>query len=198
MTPLPPHAPSTVRNGCRGFTLIELLVTISLLAIMMAIAAPSFVGYHRNAELSGISNSFLAALNAARTEAMKRNMFALVTPRNNDSDWTKGWVVFVDTDDDMAFDRTKDILVMQQEAPPGSITLSGNSSTAANPSYVRYDGSGFSRPTGSDAPNTTLTISRSDAGTDYRQIRRIKIAVTGRAKICTPTASDDTNCLSTD
>ncbi|MEG0000877.1 MAG: GspH/FimT family pseudopilin [Comamonas sp.] len=198
MTPFAPHASSTTRTGGRGFTLIELLVTISLLVIIMAIAAPSFMGYLRNAELSGISNSFLAALNAARTEAMKRNMFALVTPKNNDNDWAKGWVVFVDTDNDMTFDSTKDILVMQQEAPPPYITLSGNNSTAANPSYVRYDGSGFSRPASGDLPNTTLTIARSDASTDYRQIRRIKIAVTGRAKICTPKASDDANCLSTD
>lgn len=198
MTSFPLYALLAARKGGRGFTLIELLVTISLLTIIMAIAAPSFVSYHRNAELSGISNSFLAALNAARTEAMKRNMFALVTPLNNDNDWAKGWVVFVDTDNDMAFESAKDILVMQQDPPPSYITLSGNNSTAASPSYVRYDGSGFSRPWGSDAPNTTLTIARSDAGTDYRQIRRIKIAVTGRARVCTPKASYDANCLSTD
>ena len=198
MTPVPPRASSATRTGGRGFTLIELMVTISLMAIILAIAAPNFVGYRRNAELSSISNSFLAALNAARTEAMKRNMFALVTPQTSDNDWSKGRVVFVDTDDDMVFDGSKDILVMQQEAPPPFITLSGNNSTAASPSYVRYDGSGFSRPANSDPPNTTLTIARNDARTDYRQIRRVKIGATGRAKICTPTASDDANCLSTD
>lgn len=198
MTAVPARHTRQTRQGSRGFTLIELLVTISMMAILMAIAAPSFVTYQRNAELAGISNSFLAALNAARTEAMKRNMFALVTPQNGDSDWAKGWVVFVDTDDDKAFDSTKDILVMRQEAPPGHITLSGNNSTAASASYVRYDGSGFSRPIGSDMPNTTLTIARSDAGSDYRQIRRIKIAATGRARVCTPTAASDANCLSSD
>lgn len=193
------HAsPLRARYYRQGFTLIELMVTIALLVIMMALAAPSFVSFRRNSELASISNSFLAALNTARTEAMKRNMFAMVVPQNADNDWTKGWFVFVDTDDDKAFDATKDILVMQQEAPPSYITLTGNNSTAAAASYVRYDGSGFSRPTGADVPNTTLTISRSDASGDYRQIRRIKIAVTGRARVCTPTASNDANCLSTD
>lgn len=198
MTALPAHVGSPPRLGCRGFTLIELLVTISMLVVMMGIAAPSFVGYLRNAELTGISNSYLAALNAARTEAMKRNMFALVTPLNNDNQWSKGWVVFVDTDNDMVFNSSKDILVMQQEAPPSYISLSGTSTTAANPSYVRYDGSGFSRPKSNDMPATTLTISRSDAGNDYRQIRRIKIAATGRARICTPKASNDASCLASD
>lgn len=197
MTPLLAH-PLKARHGSQGFTLIELMVTIALLVIMMALAAPSFLSFRRNSELASISNSFLAALNTARTEAMKRNMFAMVVPLNADNDWSKGWLVFVDTDDDKAFDSTKDILVMQQEAPPSYITLTGNNSTAASASYVRYDGSGFSRPTGTDVPNTTLTISRSDAADDFRQIRRVKIAVTGRARVCTPTASNDATCLSTD
>lgn len=197
MKPTPLHRASPSHKG-RGFTLIELMVTIALMSIMMAIAAPSFVTFRRNAELTSISNNFLAALNAARTEAMKRNMFAMVVPLDGDNDWSKGWRVFVDKNDNQTFDASTDILVMQQEAPPPYITLSGNNSTAASASYVRYDGSGFSRPTGTDVPNTTLSISRSDASSDFRQIRRVKIAVTGRARVCTPTASDDATCLSTD
>lgn len=180
-------------NAAKGFTLIELMVTIALMAIMLGMAAPNFVSFKRNSELTSISNNFLAALNTARTEAMKRNMFAMVMPANNDSDWSKGWTVFVDANDNGRFDST-DILVMQQEAPPSYITLTGNNSTAANPSYVRYDGSGFSRPLNSDLANSTLSIARSDAGSDPRQIRRIKISITGRARICTPQSSSDTNC----
>ena len=181
-----------------GFTLIELMVTIALMAIMLSIAAPSFTSFRRNSELASIANNFLAALNAARTEAMKRNMFAMVVPVNNDNDWSKGWVVFVDANDNGSYDSSADILVMQQEAPPPYITLTGNNSTAASASYVRYDGSGFSRPKGSDLANTTLTISRSDAGSDVRQIRRVKIAVTGRPRVCTPQSSSDTNCSASD
>lgn len=181
-----------------GFTLIELMVTIALMAIMLSIAAPSFTSFRRNSELASIANNFLAALNAARTEAMKRNMFALVVPVNNDNDWSKGWVVFIDANDNGAYDSSSDILVMQQEAPPPYITLTGNNSTAASASYVRYDGSGFSRPKGSDLANTTLTISRSDAGSDFRQIRRVKIAVTGRPRVCTPQSSSDRNCSAGD
>ncbi len=179
-----------------GFTLIELMVTIALMAIMLSIAAPSFTSFRRNSELTSIANNFLAALNAARTEAMKRNMFALVVPLNNDDDWSKGWVVFVDVNDNGSYDSASDILVMQQEAPPSYITLTGNNSTAASASYVRYDGSGFSRPKGSDLANTTLTIARSDAGSDFRQIRRVKVAVTGRPRICTPQSTSDSNCQS--
>ena len=51
------------RNG--GFTLIELMVTIALAAVLMTIAAPSFVQYQRNSELTSLTNSLLAAINAA-------------------------------------------------------------------------------------------------------------------------------------
>ncbi|WP_053845538.1 GspH/FimT family pseudopilin [Paracidovorax avenae] len=181
----------------RGFTLIELMVTIALVAIMLAIAAPSFVSFKRNSELTSIANNFLAALNAARTEAMKRNMFAMVMPANNDNDWSQGWTVFVDANDNGVFD-SGDIVVMQQEAPPPYITLTGNGSTAATRSYVRYDGSGFSRPMGSNPASTTLTIARSDASSDPRQIRRVKIAITGRPKVCTPQSSSDSTCSGSD
>lgn len=185
--------PRPWRNATTGFTLIELMVTIALMAIMLGIAAPSFVTFKRNSELTSIANNFLAALNAARTEAMKRNMFAMVMPANNDNDWSQGWNVFVDTNDNGVFD-SGDIVVMQQEAPPPYITLTGNGSTAASRSYVRYDGSGFSRPMGTNTANTTLTISRSDASSDVRQIRRIVVGLTGRPRVCTPKSSSDTTC----
>lgn len=184
-------------SSAKGFTLIELMVTIALMAIMLGIAAPSFVTFKRNSELTSIANNFLAALNAARTEAMKRNMFAMVMPANNDNDWSKGWTVFVDTNDNGVFD-SGDIVVMKQESPPPYITLTGSNSTAASPSYVRYDGSGFSRPMNSDPSDTTLTIARSDASSDVRQIRRVKIAPTGRPRVCTPKSGTDSNCTASD
>lgn len=175
-----------------GFTLIELMITVALMAIMLTLAAPSFLSYRRNSELVSIANNFLAALNAARTEGMKRNMYAMVVPANNDNDWSAGWVVFVDVNADGTYD-SGDIIVLRQDAPPSYITLSGNGSTAETNSHVRYDGSGFSRPL-SGLATATLSISRNDAGTDFSQIRRVKIANTGRARVCRPQSATDTNC----
>ena len=180
-------------NHDRGFTLIELVITVALMAIMLAVATPSFVSYQRNSELVNIANNFLAALNAARSEGMKRNMYAMVVPINNDNDWSSGWVVFVDVNADGEYD-SGDIVVLREEALPSYISISGNGSTSETKSHVRYDGSGFSRPIGSLA-NATLSISRNDASSDFRQIRRIKIAVTGRARVCTPQSATDANCL---
>ena len=182
-------------HALRGFTLVEMMITVALMAVMLAIAVPSFTAYRRNSELASISNGFVAALNAARSEAMKRNMYAMVTPVNNNSDWTAGWVAFVDVDGDNSF-GTGDIEVFRQPATPSYLTFTGNNSLGATKSHARYDGSGFSRPVG-DLLNATLSISRTDAAGDPRHIRRIKIAITGRVRVCTPTSGSDTACSGT-
>src|SRR5688500_7599105 len=43
-----------------GFTLIELLTTIVLAAILLAVAAPNFMAFQRNSELTSAANSMLA------------------------------------------------------------------------------------------------------------------------------------------
>ena len=177
----------------RGYTLIELLVTIALLAILLALAAPNFISYRRNSELVSTANNFIAALNAARTEGMKSNMYSMVVPIGDDNNWAAGWKVFIDVNDNGEFD-SGDTIVLSQPAVPSYITISGNGSTAETNSYVRYDGSGFSRPISGALSNSTLSITRNDAGSDFSQIRRIKIAVTGRARVCTPQSATDSNC----
>ncbi len=184
------------RSCQRGFTLIELMVTLSLLAVMSAIAVPSFVSYRRNAELTSITNSLVAALNAARSESMKRNMNAMVVPTNNDNVWSKGWQVFVDIDRDGTF-STGDLVVMSQAAPPSYIAVTGNGTSSETPSYVLYDGSGFSKNKAGGFGANTIQIARSDtASTNFREIRRLKISSTGRIRVCTPTSASDSACSS--
>lgn len=56
-----------------GFTLIELLVTIAAAAILMAVAVPSFNDLIVSSRLSTQTNDLIAAINTARSEAIKRN-----------------------------------------------------------------------------------------------------------------------------
>lgn len=179
-----------------GFTLIELMVTLSLLAILTAVATPSFVSFQRNSELTSITNTLIASLNAARSEAMKRNMNAMVVTANNDKDWSQGWYVFVDADRDGAYSAS-DITVMSQPALPSYITISGTNSVISNPSYIQYDGSGFSKPKSGDFANSTFKLARNDTkNTDYNQSRFIIISVTGRIRVCTPKSASDPYCNS--
>ena len=62
----------------RGFTLIELVVTLIVLAIIMAIAAPSVADLRDRQALRGTADSLMTAVGLARQEAIKRNALVRV------------------------------------------------------------------------------------------------------------------------
>lgn len=59
-------------KGTVGFTLIELLVTISVVAILLAVAVPSFRTVLQNNRMTTQVNELLSDINFARSEAIKR------------------------------------------------------------------------------------------------------------------------------
>lgn len=84
-----------------GFTLIELLVTISLASILLAIAVPSFRELTIGNRLTTQANEFAAAVQLARSEAIKRNRNVTLcrvasnqpdTCVTSSADWTN-WIV---------------------------------------------------------------------------------------------------------
>lgn len=67
------------------------------MAILMAVAVPSFQSTLDENRLSGKAAEWTAAVHTARAEAQKRGARARVTlTPNAQADWTAGWTVFVD------------------------------------------------------------------------------------------------------
>lgn len=178
-----------------GFTLIELIVTLAIGALLMVVAIPSLTTYKRNAELTSAANTLIASMNAARGEAMKRGTNALVVPTNNGTDWNQGWIVFVDNNNSKTYTGT-DTVVMTQVALPGTLRMVGNGSAAASAPYVMFDASGYSKLKGGGFGALTFEISRNDVSgvATYEQMRRIKMASTGRVRVCKPASATDANC----
>lgn len=178
-----------------GFTLIELMVTVALAAILMAVAVPNFTTFQRNAQLTSFSNTMLASINAARGEAMKRGRYAMLVPADR-TNWSSGWVVFVDIDRSQAYEAASDITILTTASPPGYLTVSGNGSAAESPPYIMFDASGYSTRKSGAFGASTFEIKRNDVtSTDQlTQTRRIKIASTGRVRVCTPISSPDAQC----
>ena len=84
----------------RAFTLIELMITLAILAILLAIAAPSFRDTIQNNRTQTISNDLTTALQFARSEAVKRGVRVDICRRNENAcadaaDWGNGWLVKV-------------------------------------------------------------------------------------------------------
>lgn len=67
-----------MRFRSNGFTLVELMVTIAVLAILLAIAAPSFSDTAERRALQGAADSVVAVIGAAKSEAAKRNALVKV------------------------------------------------------------------------------------------------------------------------
>lgn len=74
----------------KGFTLIELMVTISVAAILLAIAAPSFKEFMAAQRIRILSSSLHADLLRGRSEAINRNINVFLLPTANEN-WSNGW-----------------------------------------------------------------------------------------------------------
>ncbi len=87
-------------HRARGFTLIELMVTITVLAIITSIAAPSFSSMLRENRIAATTNELRGAIQLARSEAVKRHQDVIVCRRNsagnnceNGTNWSTGWLI---------------------------------------------------------------------------------------------------------
>jgi type IV fimbrial biogenesis protein FimT len=113
-----------------GVTLIEMMATIAVVAILGALAAPSFQNLTLNSERTATVNSFFHALFLARSEAIKRGEVVTVCKSAdgstclNSGEWTSGWMVFVnkDRDDLPVRDQDEPILQVYPSRSRGQIT----------------------------------------------------------------------------
>ncbi|MEW6478938.1 MAG: GspH/FimT family pseudopilin [Pseudomonadota bacterium] len=81
----------------KGFTLIEMMVAISLLAILVSIGVPSFRAFIEANRITAVTNDLVAALQFARSEAIRTGNNMTVCSSNDQSTcsggWVNGWVV---------------------------------------------------------------------------------------------------------
>jgi prepilin-type N-terminal cleavage/methylation domain-containing protein len=123
----------------RGFTLVEMLVVITISAILVAAAIPSFQWLIARNRVADASNTLMSSLQLARIEAARRGA-TVVACRVDDAnatppvcssvatggfdgnDWAAGWVVFAKVDpsvNNSAFE-TNDVLIRRYQALGGN------------------------------------------------------------------------------
>ena len=184
-----------------GFTLIELLVTVSIAVILVMLAIPSFDTFRRNAQLTSASNSLMAGLNAARSEAMKKGTNAMLSPVDASGSWNSGWIVFSfgAGNTSQAFDASTDSVVLRQDTLPSYLTVSGTGPASGSSPYVMFDASGYPKLKAGGFGATTLNITRTDlTGAELlEQTRRVKVASVGRVRACKPKSASDSECSAT-
>jgi type IV fimbrial biogenesis protein FimT len=73
-----------VRSG--GFTIVELVITMTILLLLLYLGIPAFGAFIQNSRLRAAADVFLAGLQQARTEAVRRNAPVEFLLTDNDPD----------------------------------------------------------------------------------------------------------------
>lgn len=144
-----------------GLTLIELIVVLAIAAILLSMAGFGMQSYVRNNRIISQTNSLSAAIQLARSEAIKRSSHVYICGSSNQtscntSNWHSGWIVFADPDRN-AVDTSG---VLTGTPPTGSDIIlnigtpftGGTTARSVNfptTNYVRYTASGRANSAGS-------------------------------------------------
>ena len=165
----------TARNS--GFTLIELMVTLAVAAIILSVGVPSFRAVIMDNRLVSQANQLVTSIKIARSAAVRyqrnatvcasANFDATVPSCSASTDWSNGWIVWVDKDRDAATDANEVISVFGPIHDASTLT-------SGAPAFT-YDARGFG-VTG--AADMTLCDSRTaETG------RRIRVNTVGRTNV---------------
>lgn len=121
----------------RGVTLIELLVALTVLAILLGIAIPSFTSIINGNRLSSNTNELIGAISYGRIQAIRRSQHVvlcrsdnanianpLCTNLANPVFWT-GWILFVDPNNNQIRDAGETVLRTSAIIAPVQIYANG-------------------------------------------------------------------------
>jgi len=179
-----------------GFTLVELMITVAIAGIFAMAAAPSFTKMIQNNRLATQSNTLIGALNLARSESIKRGFNVILCRSSNGAtcavagDWDQGWIVFVDTNNDVAPQAAEILRIYGDLAGRGTLKPNG-----LYTDRVVYQSNGFTTQVG-----TFVLCEDIDGdgdikdGPDFRDGRAIIINRTGRARSDDATNSTFADC----
>lgn len=153
------------KGSSRGFTLIELMVTISVAAILLAIAVPSFANIAAISQLRSVSTELSAHSYLARSEAIKRNTAVRLCASASgtaceDVSWVQGWVVLAGAD-----------VIARHSALPSGYSLEAGGGLK----QITYQSTGFG------ATGATFTACRSSPAAPEERI--VTIESSGKAYV---------------
>ncbi len=169
----------------RGFSLIELMVVMSIAAILLAIGVPSFRSLMQHQKMTATVNDFFAAINLTRSEAIQRGTRVDLVPAEA-SDWNKGWIVFIDDNNNQKADAGEQIIFSHGPTPAGMAITSAF--TDSQVKYLAYNGTGRTRTNASSQTPQSGHVSF----TMDEQVRKIMVNFLGRPRVCNPDVEKST------
>jgi len=144
---------------------MELLVSVSLIAVLLAIAVPSFQPFFAKRAATAGADMLVMDYRFARSEALRRTNTVTIcrsltgTSCASSGSWHEGWIVFVDPNNNQSVDTGEEVLRVQN-AVDGVVSIHNGTpgSTKWSASY---------RPTGlaiSASESLVVTVNPSVVG----------------------------------
>ena len=181
-----------------GVTLIELMTAISILAILAAIAVPSFQSVVASTRLSGAVSELTASFARARVESIRLGTRVTVCRSNAANTqcsntagggWETGWLIVQDIQRPTvnASVDAGDSITFVGQSLPAEIRILGNSYLA---NYISFSANGQSKAMlGGISPGRIRVCSTSSALQDSARARDLVINSAGRIVIEKPTVA---------
>jgi len=207
-------------SHAKGFTLVETMVSISLAAIVLALAAPDLSRIMETNRIAATTNSLITSLNLARSEAITRGVSVAVCKasahpdpaisgkylvddppvcdisvwNNGDHCWERGWVVFSDQNGNGVIDDNGDTILC--EGGEDCVirvyeALPSGISVRANNNIIKKVR--FKNDGSVAGTNGTFSICFNKAENNYRQLI-VSPAGRTRTRKCNSVSADWPNC----
>jgi type IV fimbrial biogenesis protein FimT len=176
----PAHVLSLSKDAgaSRGTSLIETIFVLATAAILLGAGLPMLRDLVAGSRVMAGTNLLVADLAFARTESIKRSISVVLcesldgvscTERPN---WSNGWLIYVDEDDDRDFDSGEIVLRVQTLDPSRQfVTFSGSGYLGYR--YLAYESDGAAR-------SGSFYVCDREHG---KQVRRVVVMYTGRVRV---------------
>ncbi|KQW02672.1 GspH/FimT family pseudopilin [Rhizobacter sp. Root1221] len=178
----------------RGFTLVELMVTLSLIAILLMLAVPSFTAMLRNSQVRTIADALQNGLRQAQSEAIRRNRQTVFSLTNAEPSLSSqavadgtNWAIHT-------IPRATESATVREFVQGGSLSDSSAGVTIDGPAALCFSSNG--RQVAHDTPGVgtaTCTVDGAQplVGYDIARVgadRRLRVTVSlnGQVRMCDP------------
>lgn len=157
--------------------MVEMMVVVAILAIVAAIAFPSFEATLRSNRVATTTNELLASFALARSEALRSPGGARVCTSNNGTSctntaWDQGWIVWIDIDGDGSLNTAAgDRVVRYSQAKPSVAITVAAGATNLN---IPFDQRGFLL-----GGQRTLSLASAQCPTNAPLVRTFTVKPTG-------------------
>lgn len=195
-----PVRPAARQNSiwvARGFTIIELMVTLTVFAVLVSLAVPSFTRMMLADRITAQTNELVMGLNAAKSEAIRLGQPVSLRARDdaNPNDFHRGWSSFTDANADGVAEAPatpEDGTVMRDTlAAAGRTTVERVTRAGTSPAFT-YDAATSSlggrqfvtfNPRGRITGNGPAFFRVCDASNNSVPGRIIQVSVVGRVSL---------------